>query len=157
PATRRGGKAGKRGGAAEAFDAATASPEAADSGAKPARGAGTRDAAEDRPPAPARTPGPTVAQQYLVLTGGSPFLRAIGFIQHEGGEPLQGFRDVTVTKMASPPLPTEAGTYEFRFKVRNDTGDFDLTQRAENGTTSNKKRFEVSGTDALQTYRFTLG
>ncbi|HEX8706126.1 MAG TPA: hypothetical protein VF815_45245 [Myxococcaceae bacterium] len=110
-----------------------------------------------RPPAePTRPAGPPAETQYLVLTGGSPFLRAIGYVQRTGGEPLPDFSNLTVAKMASPPLPTEPGTYEFRFRVRNGIGDFKLAQRNEKGTTKNVHSYEVDPKDAPQTWRFTI-
>ncbi len=104
----------------------------------------------------ARAAGPPAEPQYLVLTGGSPFLRAIGYIQRAGGEPLPDFSNLTVAKMASPPLPTEPGTYEFRFRVRNGTGDFKLAQRNEQGTTKNAHSYGVDPKDTPQTWRFTI-
>jgi hypothetical protein len=58
--------------------------------------------------------------------------------------------------MVSPPLPAEPGTYEFRFHVRNGTGDFKLAQRNEKGTTKNAHSYEVDPKDALQTWRFSI-
>jgi hypothetical protein len=105
---------------------------------------------------PARPAGPPAEPQYLVLTGGSPFLRAIGYIQRAGGEPLPDFSNITVAKMASPPLPTEPGTYEFRFRIRNGTGDFKLAQRNAKGATKNVHSYEVDPKDTPQTWRFTI-
>lgn len=111
---------------------------------------------ESAPAEPARPAGPPAETQYLVLTGGSPFLRAIGYVQRAGGEPLPDFGNLTVAKMASPALPTEPGTYEFRFRVRNGTGDFKLAQRNEKGATKNSHSYEVDPKDAPQTWRFTI-
>jgi hypothetical protein len=108
------------------------------------------------PAEPTRPAGPPAEPQYLVLTGGSPFLRAIGYIQRAGGEPLPDFSNLTVTRMASPPLPTDPGTYEFRFRVRNGTGDFKLSQRNEKGATKHVHSYEVDPKDTLQTWRFTI-
>jgi hypothetical protein len=110
----------------------------------------------ESPAEPKRPTAPPAEPQSLVLTGGSPFLRAIGYIQRAGGEPLPDFSNLTVAKMASPPLPTEPGTYEFRFRVRNGTGDFKLAQRNEKGATKNAHSYEVDPKDAPQTWRFTI-
>jgi hypothetical protein len=110
----------------------------------------------DAPAELARPAGPSAGLQYLVLTGGSPFLRAIGYIQRAGGEPLPDFINLSVAKMASLPLPTEPGTYEFRFHVRNGTGDFKLAQRNEKGATKNVHSYEVDPKDSPQTWRFTI-
>jgi hypothetical protein len=94
--------------------------------------------------------------QELVLTGGSPFLRVIGFVQQSGGVPLSGFGNVAVSKMSTLPLPTEPGSYEFRFQVRNGTGSFKLAQRNERGTTKNAREFEMDPSGTTQVYRFNI-
>ncbi|RKH37444.1 hypothetical protein, partial [Corallococcus sicarius] len=101
-------------------------------------------------------PVPAAETQYLVLTGGSPFLRAIGFVRRADGEPLAGFVNLSVSKMATLTLPTEPGQYEFRFQTRNGTGDFKLAQRTERGSPKNVRDFEMEASGAIQTYRFSI-
>ncbi|WP_158623965.1 hypothetical protein, partial [Corallococcus llansteffanensis] len=99
---------------------------------------------------------PAAEPQYLVMTGGSPFLRAIGFVRRADGEALPGFVNLSVSKMATLTLPTEPGQYEFRFQTRNGTGDFKLAQRTENGSPRNVRDFEMEASGAVQTYRFSI-
>lgn len=111
--------------------------------------------AEPTARAPA-APAVAVEPQELVMSGGSPFIRTLGYIQRSGGEPLPGFESVVATKMLSPALPNEPGSYEYRFKVRNGTGDFDLMQRTSKGATKNKRRYAPDPSDAFQTYAFSI-
>ena len=90
------------------------------------------------------------------MSGGSPFIRTLGYIQRAGGEPLPGFESVVVTKMLSLPLPTEPGTYAYQFKVRNGTGEFELMQRAPRGATKNKRKYAPDPSDAFQAYTFSI-
>ncbi|MBN8233280.1 hypothetical protein JYK02_37770 [Corallococcus macrosporus] len=107
------------------------------------------------PSAPAK-PARTVEPQYLILTGGSPFLRAIGSVRRPEGEPLPGFGNLAVTKMSAAPLPIEPGQYEFRFQASNGTGDFKLAQRSENGAPRNVRDFEMASSGGFQVYRFSI-
>jgi hypothetical protein len=167
PAAPRGEKLAEAVNAAASPDSEPAPAESASStepAPQPERGKGAarkarpEASAEDAsaPAEPTRPAGPQAEPQYLVLSGGSPFLRAIGYIQRAEGEPLPDFGNLTVAKMTSPPLPTEPGTYEFRFRVRNGTGDFKLAQRNEKGATKNSHSYEVDPKDAPQTWRFTI-
>ncbi|NNB99227.1 hypothetical protein HJC10_36185, partial [Corallococcus exiguus] len=107
------------------------------------------------PSAPAK-PARTADPQYLILTGGSPFLRAIGSVRRPDGETLPGFANLAVTKMSAAPLPTEPGSYEFRFQASNGTGDFKLAQRSETGAPRNVRDFEMASSGGFQLYRFTI-
>ncbi|MBE4751719.1 hypothetical protein G4177_26460 [Corallococcus sp. ZKHCc1 1396] len=113
---------------------------------------------EPEAPAPetAKPSRPAADPQYLVLTGGSPFLRAIGFVRRADGEPLPGFVNLSVSKMATLTLPTEPGHYEFRFQTRNGNGDFKLAQRTERGSPRNVRDFEMEPSGVVQTYRFSI-
>ncbi|RKH57787.1 hypothetical protein, partial [Corallococcus aberystwythensis] len=114
--------------------------------------------AEEPAPAPSAPskPARTADPQYLILTGGSPFLRAIGSVRRPEGEPLPGFGNLAVTKMSAALLPTEPGSYEFRFQASNGTGDFKLAQRSENGAPRNVRDFEMASSGGFQVYRFTI-
>lgn len=125
------------------------------------KGAARAPSEEPREPEAAASPGPakparTTDPQYLILTGGSPFLRAIGSVRRADGEPLPGFVNLTVTKMSALMLPTEPGAYEFRFQASNGTGDFKLAQRSETGAPRNVRDFEMASSGGFQLYRFTI-
>ncbi|NOK14203.1 hypothetical protein [Corallococcus exercitus] len=122
---------------------------------KSKRAARTTEEPAPAPSAPAK-PARTVEPQYLILTGGSPFLRAIGSVRRPEGEPLPGFGNLAVTKMSAAPLPTEPGQYEFRFQASNGTGDFKLAQRSENGAPRNVRDFEMASSGGFQSYRFSI-
>jgi hypothetical protein len=94
--------------------------------------------------------------QDLVMSGGSPFLRTVGVLVRASGEPVPGGESVVVTKMLSQPLPTEPGTYEYRFRVRNGTGECELMQRTVQGAVKNKRRYAPDPNDAIQTYAFSI-
>ncbi|RKH95749.1 hypothetical protein D7Y04_32605 [Corallococcus sp. AB038B] len=126
---------------------------------KSKRGAkGAARPAEEPTPAPSAPakPARTADPQYLILTGGSPFLRAIGSVRRPDGETLPGFANLAVTKMSAAPLPTEPGSYEFRFQASNGTGDFKLAQRSETGAPRNVRDFEMASSGGFQLYRFTI-
>ncbi|CAM4519720.1 hypothetical protein COEX109129_39105 [Corallococcus exiguus] len=72
------------------------------------------------------------------------------------GETLPGFANLAVTKMSAAPLPTEPGSYEFRFQASNGTGDFKLAQRSETGASRNVRDFEMASSGGFQLYRFTI-
>lgn len=90
------------------------------------------------------------------MSGGSPFLRTLGTLQRASGEPLPGFESVVVTKMLSHPLPTEPGAYEYRFRLRNGTGECELMQRTPQGAVKNKRKYAPDPNDAIQSYAFSI-
>ncbi|WP_404369411.1 hypothetical protein ACIHQR_06580 [Corallococcus coralloides] len=164
PSRKGTGRAAKRK-TSEAEAAPTEAPEepAAAPSEEPAskskRGAkGAARPSEEPTPAPSAPakPARTADPQYLILTGGSPFLRAIGSVRRPDGETLPGFANLAVTKMSAAPLPTEPGAYEFRFQASNGTGDFKLAQRSETGAPRNVRDFEMASSGGFQLYRFTI-
>jgi hypothetical protein len=135
-----------------------AAPRKGKAKAAPSHARAPEPPAEPAPRAPAAPAAPAAAveTQDVVMTGGSPFIRTLGFIQRAGGEPLPGLENVVVSKMLSHPLPTEPGTYEYRFTVRNGTGEFELMQRTPQGAVKNKRKFAPDPSAAFQAYTFSI-